>query len=410
MKLDEYYLMKPKFLASYLRARKESETTEVDTKEVSVKSLEEQYEYVFKAGEASTTINITGPLSEDGPDGFDVMRGYGGTSYANIRRAIVEASLTEGPIYLNVNSPGGTSTGLDETYQAIKKVSDTREVVVINSGLVASAAFWLASASTKMVARVETAMVGSVGVAVSTVDFSGFYSEMGIEIINLTNDASTDKRPDLTTEEGKQVIIEELNQIYSVFEKRILAFGVDREKLRAIKGAVVIADKAIELGFMSGYLNGGEKPTSKVSTDSEEAIIETDDINSTNERGAIMDLTKLKAEHPELYALVVAEATTAERERCLTFVEASNTLPKCSSIYATAIKEGKGINDASVHAAVMASATAEKEVAEASEDGAPEVVAAKPEVKESEPKAEEGTMSEVELKAATDQIKLFGGL
>ena len=367
MHIDEYFLMKPKFLASYLKSRKELEEKEFDTSKVAVKDLDAQYEQVFSVKSDSATINITGPLTEDGPDAYDIQRGYGGTAYANIRRALKEAAdTTTGPIYLNINSPGGGVVGIDETYAVIKEVAKDREVVAINSGLIASAAIWLAAGATRIEARVETAMIGSIGVAVSVADFSGYYAFFGIEVVTLTNEASKDKRPDVKTDYGKQVIVEELNQIYSVFEKRVIDFGVSKENIRALKGAVVIADKAIALGFMNGYLGKGDKPiTSKPM--GVESKAEDSDTNIKKEETIKMDLAKLKAEYPELYTSVVAEGTEAERSRCLTFVSCIKELPECSSVYEDAIKAGKGINDASVHAAVM-SATKEASNVKAAED------------------------------------------
>ena len=360
--------MKPRFLSSYLKARRELEDKEFDTSTVAVKDLDAQYEQVFSVKSDSATINISGPLTENGPDAYDVKRGYGGTAYANIRRAVKEAAdTTEGPIYLNINSPGGTVNGLDETYKVIKEVSKDREVVVLNSGLIASAAIWLAAGANRIESRVETAMIGSIGVAVTVADWSGLYAFFGVEIVTLTNDESKDKRPDIKTDEGKQVIVEELNQIYGVFEKRVIDFGVSKEKIRSLKGAVVIADKAIALGLMQGYLGEGEKPVVTEPT-GVESNADDNDIETTKKEPIKMDLTKLKAEHPELYAEVIALGATAERERCLTFVSCIKELPECSAVYEDAIKAGKGINDASVHAAVMSATKAAANVVEADAD------------------------------------------
>lgn len=394
--------MKPKFLASYLKSRRELEEKEFDTSKVAVRDIDEQYEKVFSVKAESATINISGPLTENGPDAYDIWRGYGGTAYANIRRAVKEAAdTTEGPIYLNINSPGGTLNGLDETYKVIKDVSVDREVIAINSGLIASAAIWLAAAATRIEARVETAMIGSIGVAISIADYSGYYAFYGIEVVDLTNDASKDKRPDIKTDEGKQVVIEELNQIYGVFEKRVIDFGVSKEKIRSLKGAVVIADKAIALGLMNSYLGKGEKPVATKPTGAESNANKDDDIEINNKEPVKMDLTKLKAEHPELYAEVIALGATAERERCLTFVSCIKTLPECSAVYEDAIKAGKGINDASVHAAVMSATKAAAKVADARDDSADPIKTKETKLEEADKSA---GMTDKELEAMVKEL------
>lgn len=409
MRTDEYYLMKHKFLSTYLNRRAEAERKGLHAKDEpkAVHSLEEQYSSVLKVSGDSATVNVTGPLSEEGPDFWDIYLGYGGTSYANIRRAVMEASSVSGPIYLNINSPGGTISGLDETYRAIREVAKNKEVIAINSGLVASAAMWLAAGSSKLVARTETAMTGSIGVAVATMDATAYYADMGIEIIELTNDESPDKRPNLATEAGKGVVTEELNQIYSVFEKRVIDFGVSKKNIRSLKGAVTIADKAIDLGLMHGFLDG-DTPTSSVSKDSgdtKENESNKDNVTTTKEVPK-MDLAKLKAEHPELYNKIIESACKEERERCLTFVGSIKLLPQCTSIYEDAIKAGKSINDASVHAAVTASTLAKAKVEEASDENLENVVATKPIVKEAG--KDDSLMSAKDVESLTAELKNMG--
>jgi len=381
MQLTDYLLIKPKFLADY---EKRLETADRERAEsIELRSLDEQLGKMYSItdqGEAS--VKIAGPLSEDGPDVFDIMFGYGGTSYLNIRRAVKKAiQETTGNIYLNINSPGGSLTGLDDTFEVIRDAAKERTVIAVNYGLVASAALWLASGATKLIAKNPTSMTGSIGVVVTAVDFKGYYAKYGIEVVTLTNTASPNKRPDLTTDDGQNVIISELNQLYSVFESRVLNLGISVESIRSLKGAVVAADKAISIGLVKGYraedeTSAGESDDIKAEKDSEKEL-------------KPMNLMELKKEHPALYSEVLdlgkSEGCKAEKERAMTYVEAMDKLPSCKSIYMKALKEDKSLNDVSVQAEIMSHFEAQRQNADAANDNPDDVA---PKAKDT-PKAED---------------------
>lgn len=401
MQLTDYLLVKPKFLADYEKRLKSVDSEKAS--KIELRSLEDQLDKMYSiTDQGEAAITISGPLSEEGPDEFDIVFGYGGTSYMNIRHAIEKARVeTTGNIYLNINSPGGTLTGLDDTFEAIREAAKERTVIAVNYGLVASAALWLASGATKLIAKNPTSMTGSIGVVVTATDFSGYYAKYGIDVVTLTNTASPDKRPDIKTEDGQNVIITELNQLYSVFENRVLNLGISVESIRSLKGAVVAAEKAIEIGLVAGYKAEGDTSTG----DNDQGI----DIEGDREAGQedeqkeelkIMNLAELKKEHPELYAEVLdlgkVEGTKAEKERALTYVEAMQKLPSCEAIYMKALKDDKGINDVSVQAEIMSHFEAKKETATASNESPEDVIPAKKEVEKADVSSEGESLEDMQ--------------
>jgi ClpP class serine protease len=202
------------------------------------------------------TMAITGGLSETGPDAIDLILGEGGTAYSDIRAGIgeIDAALQPGgTIHLRFNTPGGGLDGLDQTYQAIAAARQRHTVVAHNDGTMASAGYYLASASDKIVANSLMAGTGSIGVVASVVDVSEAMAAEGIKKHVITNSKSPGKRPDVTTDAGRDVLVEQLDAAYDVFVERVTQSRGDRinkKAIDALEGRVVLATAALESGLI----------------------------------------------------------------------------------------------------------------------------------------------------------------
>ncbi len=197
-------------------------------------------------------------------------------------------------IVLDVDSPGGTVTGINEASNFIAEVSKEKPITAYVGGVGASAAYWLASAADEIVLD-ATSRVGSVGVVVAypnpQEDNDGY-----IEIVNT---ASPNKRPDVSTEQGKKVITAELDDLADVFISTIAGNrGVSEATVRSDfgKGGVLVGQKAVSAG-MADRLGSFE-----------ELMAEN---NEYEEGDFAMKLTvdKLKADHKDVYDQVVASVT-----------------------------------------------------------------------------------------------------
>jgi signal peptide peptidase SppA len=86
----------------------------------------------------------------------------------------LKAALASGQVQrviLQINSPGGTVAGTQETADLIRAVSVAgKPVTAYVDGMAASAAYWLASQADEIVASSSTAEVGSIGVLTAFVD------------------------------------------------------------------------------------------------------------------------------------------------------------------------------------------------------------------------------------------------
>lgn len=260
--VNEMFLMKSSFFARR-EAKREKIKTDVSFVDSILKEKEDdldaQYKRVFSIKGKMAQINIHGPLSQDGPDWIDIYFGYNGTAYKNIIRAAKEARelYDKGKIenvLVRMNTPGGTVDGIDHAYQALQEISDIG--IVKNDGMVASGGVWLAMAFDRIEPSTDSAQIGSIGVVATFADYTGYYNNFGIQVVDITNEESPNKRPDITTKEGVDIIQRELNDLYEVFVSRVTASRpITKKKIDSLKGEMLIAKKAIDFGLMDIPLN-----------------------------------------------------------------------------------------------------------------------------------------------------------
>lgn len=236
--------------------------------------LEDQYKRVFSVSGRTAKIVISGPLSPDGPDWVDVYLGYGGTAYKNISRAANEAvELKErgdiDDVIVRMNTPGGTLDGVDQAYLDLTKIRDF--AVVKNDGLVASAGVWLASAVERIEPSTDSARIGSIGVVQAMPDLGWLATNFGV--VYTTNTEGANKLPDVSTQDGVEATRRELDGIYDVFVARVTASRpISRATIDSLKGEIVIAARAIDLGLMDEPRTGDVPEAEKNQEQMEENV------------------------------------------------------------------------------------------------------------------------------------------
>jgi len=196
-------------------------------------------------------------------------------------------------IVLDIDSPGGTVTGINEASNFIKTAGKEKDITAYVGGVGASAAYWLASAAKEIVLD-ATSRVGSIGVVVAyplpQKDDDGY--------VELVNTASPAKRPDISTKEGKKVITAELDDLADVFISTVAInrdVSVDTVKSDFGKGGVLVGQKAISAG-MADRLGSFE-----------ELMTENNNVKGET---SMLTIDKLKADHKETYDQLVASVTT----------------------------------------------------------------------------------------------------
>ena len=210
------------------------------------KKLEYSHKTTFREGVA--VIPIEGPIFPKA----NVMTEFSeATSLAVVAQdfqAALDNSDVES-IVLQINSPGGAVTGVDEMYSLIRAAD--KPVTAHVSGMGASAAYWIASA-TDRVLLTPTSKVGSIGV-VQIWDID----EDKDSKLEFVSSVSPRKRLDPKSDEGKEAIFKGINSIAEVFVSNV-AEGrkVSRKDVEQNfgRGGMLVGQAAVDVGMADGIL------------------------------------------------------------------------------------------------------------------------------------------------------------
>jgi len=196
-------------------------------------------------------IGVVGVLTRYDSCASEMM---GGTSYDTLSAAL-ELAINEPAIQgiiLDVNSPGGEVDGLSELADNVNAASKIKPIVSYVSGTGASAAYWLAASTGKIVAN-KTALVGSIGTVATYTDYSKQNEMEGVKEIEFVSSVSPNKRPDLNTPEGKAEIQKNIDALGKIFVDTISQYRKTSAEIVESefgKGGVLIANDALSVGMI----------------------------------------------------------------------------------------------------------------------------------------------------------------
>jgi ClpP class serine protease len=202
-------------------------------------------------GESKTAFvtGDTGILLFDGPiipraDSFSAMSGMISldTMTADIKAFEDDQGIKR--IVGLFDSPGGDVTGVSEFADLVRSLST--ETIGFGYGMVASAGYWIYSAFSKRMAS-KTSTLGSIGVVAR---FRLNNDDGTVEIVSAQ---SPDKRPDLTSEEGRENIQTVVNELADVFVSDVARnTGVSKENVLANfgQGGELVAGSALKAGMI----------------------------------------------------------------------------------------------------------------------------------------------------------------
>lgn len=87
-------------------------------------------------------------------------------------------------VVVSIDSPGGTTTGAEELYAAIRRVAEVKPTVAFVDGMAASGGYIAALAADRIVSR-QTAIVGSIGVLIQSPNVSDLLDRIGVEVVEV---------------------------------------------------------------------------------------------------------------------------------------------------------------------------------------------------------------------------------
>lgn len=248
---------------------------------------------------------------------------WGVASTRQIGEALLQAAKDPGVkgILLDVDSPGGTVDGTEELAGIVRAVAAVKPLYAYAGDLMCSAAYWIGSQA-KEIGTQASAMIGSIGVIMTHVDWSGYDEQTGIDVTYLTagHFKALGNAHESLSDEARDYLQQQLDDVYDLFLGAVATGrGVSREKALAMAdGKIFLGRQALELGLVDRLES------------------RADFINRIVQE-VHMDLKTFKAEHAgvaeEYRAEVATElsakadqdrqaAVAAERDRCLGVVAA----------------------------------------------------------------------------------------
>lgn len=252
-------------------------------------------------------IEVAGVLSET-PDLLAWFFGLDGSTYRDIRDsfALAGADNAVKSVKLRVGSPGGYLDGLFETLGTIQAFHKPIDVVASQA---ASAAYAIAAIAGPITAAGVASEFGSVGVAAS------YYVDP--RVVDIASTDAPNKRPDVTTEEGRAIVRAELDALHELFVEAIASGrGTTMDVVNAEygRGSVLLAGEALRRGMID---SAPSSLTSSAST-SMNAMSADDGGEMEIEN---MDKKQLKRTSPDLYEEILEEGRAQEHDRVIGFLE-----------------------------------------------------------------------------------------
>lgn len=214
----------------------------------------------YRDGVAS--IPIFGPIFPRS----NMMTEMSGATSLDLAAADMRAAFASDRVHsilLVVDSPGGAVSGTAEFAGLV--ASAAKPVHAHVTGLGASAAYWAASAASSLTID-RTAMLGSIGVVMS-----GAYQEAadrnGYRQVDIVSSNAANKRPDLSTDEGRAVVQAQLDALEKAFIDDV-AKGRKTTPARVVSdfggGGVLVGEAAVAAG-MADQIGTLEETLSRLS-------------------------------------------------------------------------------------------------------------------------------------------------
>lgn len=171
-------------------------------------------------------IAIDGPILRK-PDLFARVI-FGATGAEDVGEAVREAAGRDDihAVLLDIDSPGGTVAGTPELAAAVGALNEKKPVYAFSSGLMCSAAYWIASQA-RAVYATPSAQVGSIGVVQVVIDDSAALDAEGlkVEVFSVGKYKAMGAPGTQLTDDQRELIQANLAEIAGDFHKAVLARG-----------------------------------------------------------------------------------------------------------------------------------------------------------------------------------------
>jgi signal peptide peptidase SppA len=281
---------------------------------------DQQGGYINNGGVA--VIPISGVIGKK----FNMMSQISGGASTQLIERDIKAALSDpeiNSILLHIDSPGGTVDGTQTLADVVAMAGSVKPVVSFADGLMASAAYWIGSAASEIVASSTTSQIGSIGVVTSHTDISKAEQQAGYKttVISAGKYKSITSQHAPLSKDGAALLQDQVDQLYTIFVDAVAANrGTDSDTVLSemADGRVFLGADAKERGMVDHIatlettilnMQTGVWPmtTKKVEAQAE-PVAQIQEVIK-------LDISAIKEQYPEIVASIKQEGAEAERAR-----------------------------------------------------------------------------------------------
>lgn len=251
--------------------------------------------------DGTAIVPIKGVLTKQPLPAWLALFGIVGTTYGQIRSLVGQAVADPAVkrIELQVESPGGQVSGVQETAEAIAAAAKEKTVVAVTEDLVASAAYWLASQADSITAN-PNAFIGSIGVYTVYADWAKYAADLGVtvHVIRSGEHKGMGVMGAPITETQIAAMQENIDRIAGHFVDAVAAGrGFTREEAQALAtGRLWEATAAVELKLIDGVTSPAGSRAAAVTKPSPKGAIPMEQKETKQAETPAVDAATIQAE------------------------------------------------------------------------------------------------------------------
>ena len=191
-------------------------------------------------------ISIDGPIYRYADFFTEVSGGVTTEALARDLAAALDDPQAQAVLFV-VDSPGGEATGIGELADAIYAARDRKPVWAYVEGYGASAAYWIASAASRVVID-PSALLGSIGTVMSYPNPEA--RPKPARSLEVVSSQSPKKRIDPNSQAGRgylQRLVDDMTEVFMAAVQRNR--GLTRDQVLAAEGGLLVGQQAVDAGL-----------------------------------------------------------------------------------------------------------------------------------------------------------------
>lgn len=180
---------------------------------------------------------------------------------ADIASAVANPSVDM--IALDINSPGGYGTGLEEIYDQLVDAGQSKRIMAFTDDMMCSAAYYIACPAEQVFAT-KSSIVGSIGSYILMVDDTKFWEMNGIKWKLFSSGKYKGMGINSLTDEQEKLIQQQVDDDAAQFKKDVKQFRTSVED-DDMQGQIFTGSEAAEKGLVTGIAKNFQNALAKFS-------------------------------------------------------------------------------------------------------------------------------------------------